>query len=157
MHSFFPSSPWGTPGADFAAASSADVFVDLGFGTFVWSTDEMVADVQSWVDDAGSNFGWAILGDGPDGSAKRFGSREHLDPDTRPVLTVEFTAGCSGNGDCDGDGDADLVDFSAFQLCFTGAAGGPINESCECSDFDCDGDVDLVDFSGFQLAFTGPL
>jgi hypothetical protein len=61
-----------------------------------------------------------------------------------------------GTGDCDDDGDVDLTDFGAFQLCFTGPGGG-IAPGCECADFDGDGDVDLTDFGGFQLAFTGPL
>lgn len=56
-------------------------------------------------------------------------------------------------GDCDEDGDIDLVDFGSFQLCFSGA--GPAAPGCECADFDQDGDVDLIDFGEFQLAFTG--
>jgi hypothetical protein len=60
----------------------------------------------------------------------------------------------SNSGDCDGDTDVDLVDFAAFQLCFTGS-GGTATAECLCADFDKDGDVDLVDFGDFQLAFTG--
>jgi hypothetical protein len=60
-----------------------------------------------------------------------------------------------GSGDLDSDGDVDLVDFGAFQLCFTGSGGVLSGSNCVCSDFDGDGDVDLVDFGGFQLAFTG--
>jgi hypothetical protein len=60
-------------------------------------------------------------------------------------------------GDCDGDGDVDLVDFGSMQLCFTGPGGGPVEPECECCDFDDDDDVDLVDFGDFQLAFTGPM
>lgn len=57
-------------------------------------------------------------------------------------------------GDCDNDGDVDLVDFGQFQLCFSGS-GAPIAAGCECADSDADGDADLVDFGAFQLAFTG--
>jgi hypothetical protein len=60
----------------------------------------------------------------------------------------------AGDGDCDNDGDIDLIDFGAFQLCFSGTL--PAEPGCECSDFDADGDIDLVDFGQFQLAFTGP-
>ena len=56
----------------------------------------------------------------------------------------------------DGDGDVNLVDFGAFQLCFTGS-GGTMPPGCEFADVDGDGDEDLVDFSAFQLAFTGSL
>lgn len=73
-------------------------------------------------------------------------------------LTGGFWAGVSSAsgapGDCDGDGDIDLVDFGEFQLCFTGSS-GVLTPGCECADFDGDSDVDLVDFGDFQLAFTG--
>jgi hypothetical protein len=72
--------------------------------------------------------------------------------DTGAVLRI-----VPSKGDCDGDADVDLTDFGAFQLCFTGPGGGPVDADCACSDFDNDGDVDLGDFGGFQLAFTGSL
>lgn len=69
------------------------------------------------------------------------------------IVTV---TGCiaAGLGDCDEDGDVDLVDFGSFQLCY-GATGDLAAGGCLCSDFDSDSDVDLVDFASFQLAFTG--
>jgi hypothetical protein len=80
-----------------------------------------------------------------------------------PVLTVnaqgavinrDLSIGMAPtSGDCDGDGDVDLVDFGQFQLCFTG--GTPVVPGCECADLDGDNDADLVDFGAFQLAFTG--
>lgn len=68
----------------------------------------------------------------------------------------EFQGAGGTPGDCDGDGDVDLVDFADFQLCFTGP-GGSVSAGCECADFDGDGDVDLTDFGSFQLSFTGAL
>jgi hypothetical protein len=69
--------------------------------------------------------------------------------------TVTVTGCSSGDlGDCDGDGDVDLVDFGAFQLCF-GIEEDLATAGCLCSDFDSDSDVDLVDFAQFQLVFTG--
>ncbi|MBL8746907.1 MAG: hypothetical protein JNK58_11190, partial [Phycisphaerae bacterium] len=48
-------------------------------------------EVQSWVVDPGSNFGWLILGnESAPSTAKRFDSRENDDPAFRPVLTVTF-------------------------------------------------------------------
>ena len=63
-------------------------------GLYTWgSTAGMVADVQSWLDDPGSNFGWIILGDEGTSlpTAKRFDSRETAA--TGPFLTVDFTTG----------------------------------------------------------------
>lgn len=58
-------------------------------------------------------------------------------------------------GDCDFDGDVDLVDFGQFRLCFTGP-GGDGEDNCACHKFDEDDDIDLVDWAAYQLHFTGP-
>lgn len=74
-----------------------------------------------------------------------------------PVVDMgayEFAGGFPG--DCDSDGDIDLVDFATFQLCFTGPGADMLPPTCTCVDLDNDSDVDLVDFNNFQLAFTGP-
>jgi RHS repeat-associated protein len=55
-------------------------------------------------------------------------------------------------GDDDGDGDIDLTDYGAFQLCQSGQ-GNPAAPECNVFDYDDDGDVDLVDFGQFQLLF----
>jgi hypothetical protein len=57
-------------------------------------------------------------------------------------------------GDCDLDGDIDLLEFGRFQLCYQGPD-QPINIDCSCMDFDADGDVDLTDFAAFTSEFTG--
>jgi hypothetical protein len=56
-------------------------------------------------------------------------------------------------GDVDGDGDRDLRDFAALQLCY-GAA--PIDEACAFSDLMCDCAVDGRDFSHFFQGLTEP-
>lgn len=86
------SEPWAAPGGDFAPETSATVTVeDLGSYTFA-STNQLERDVQAWLDDPASNFGWILLGDEElPGSAKRFNSSEHEDVAARPVLTVVYT------------------------------------------------------------------
>ncbi|MEM7482903.1 MAG: IPTL-CTERM sorting domain-containing protein [Acidobacteriota bacterium] len=92
----FGSADWITPGGDFALPSDT-ITIDgpepLGLGPATWgSTPEMVADVQGWVDDPGSNRGWIVLGteilDPGGASPKRFDSREATDPAVRPTLVV---------------------------------------------------------------------
>jgi hypothetical protein len=58
-------------------------------------------------------------------------------------------------GDCDNDGDVDLDDFTEFEACLAGPAGGLSQPDCTCFDLNANGDVDLDDFADFQEAFTG--
>jgi hypothetical protein len=82
-----------------------------------------------------------------------FGIQEGVVINNLP-LTVTVGAPSSVFGDCDDDNDIDLVDFGAFQICFTGSnPQKPLTKMCNCADSDADGDVDLIDFGAFQLAF----
>lgn len=91
IHTFYPSSSWFTHGGDFVGAASSSVTVG-GDGTYTWpSTPDLVADVQSWLDNPSTNFGWLIMGDeltAP--SAKRFNSREN--GSGVPSLTITYQA-----------------------------------------------------------------
>ena len=52
----------------------------------------MVADVQSWLDNPSTNFGWLLVGnEALSETSKRFDSRENAIADNRPLLTVNFT------------------------------------------------------------------
>jgi hypothetical protein len=52
----------------------------------------MIADVQGWLDDTSTNFGWLLRGSEAGlQTAKRFDSREVSNPSNRPELTIEFT------------------------------------------------------------------
>jgi hypothetical protein len=91
---FYPSTFWSTNGAaaplDFTNALSATVFVTgLGNYSFV-TTSNMVADVQYWLDNPGSNFGWLMRSqsEGTPLTNRRFGSRES--GTNAPTLTVQF-------------------------------------------------------------------
>lgn len=59
-------------------------------------------------------------------------------------------------GDADFDGDADLADVAAMQLCTTGPAGGPLSGVCVLFDFDLDEDVDADDLPGLETVLQGP-
>ena len=92
LHTFFDTDFWSTAGGDFSPTVSGSVNV-AGLGPYTWgSTLQMVADVQMWLDNPASNFGWIVIGDeGFAGTAKRFDSREHPTPTNRPMLTINFT------------------------------------------------------------------
>jgi hypothetical protein len=89
-HRFSDSIVWTTQGGDFLATVSASQSVG-GVGQYTWSSAQMVADVQSWLDNPGSNFGWLVLGDESTSmTAKRFDTRESASP---PVLTIQYIPG----------------------------------------------------------------
>lgn len=93
LHTFYPDAFWATPGGDFDPAVHAAAAVP-GTGTFVWSDPALAADVQVWIDDPSTDFGWVLTGDeGTPSSARRIDSRESTDPLTRPVLVVQYQAG----------------------------------------------------------------
>lgn len=61
-----------------------------GVGPYQWTGPGLVADVQAWLDDPATNFGWLIKGNEFNfPTTKRFDTRENA-PGVRPTLTVEF-------------------------------------------------------------------
>ena len=94
VHRTFDDQPWATPGGDFAPDASATTEVGR-LGPYTWGpTDAMVADVQAWLDDPGSNRGWALVGDEVTRrGVKRFDSRQRADETKRPVLLVVYVSG----------------------------------------------------------------
>jgi hypothetical protein len=88
------SATWSTPGGDFSAAVSSSVVVsdDLGAGQlFSWTSvgnPQMLADVQSWLDNAASNFGWLLVTDESVAqTVKRLNSGETA---TAPALEITY-------------------------------------------------------------------
>lgn len=91
LHTFFNTSTWTNPGGDFAAAASAVQSVNA-VGFYNWSSAGLTADVQSFLDAPGGNFGWLLRGDETQlTTSKRFESRQSLTASFRPVLTIDFT------------------------------------------------------------------
>jgi hypothetical protein len=85
---FFSTQAWTTPGGDFTAAPSASQVVSA-IGPYEWTGAGLVADVEFWLDNPASNFGWLLLGDESTSfTVRKFYSRQGLTP---PVLTVDFT------------------------------------------------------------------
>ena len=125
IHTFFDTSFWTNPGGDFSESISASQEVAFE-GSYTWgSTVNMVADVQLWLDQPETNFGWILIGNEDEDSgstAKRFDSRENS-VSVRPLLTVDFTMGGATPtptptpppgtcvGDCGGDGQVTINDL----------------------------------------------
>ena len=102
-HRFYSTIFWSTLGGDFSAVASASQAVG-DIGEYAWTSAQMVADVQSWLDNPATNFGWLVLGDeSAVPTSKRFDTRESTSP---PVLTIEYTE--HGGIPC-----GDLVSFQA--------------------------------------------
>jgi len=118
IHTFSPTDFWDAPGGDYENSASATELVDAE-GLYSWSSEGMVLDAQSWLDDPGNNFGWVVVGDeSTNVTAKRFNSRENeIGP---PVLSIEFSGG-SGDGGGDG-GDGGGVPASSDRMMLLTAA-----------------------------------
>ena len=84
----FPGTPWSTPGGTFAAAASATTSVNA-IGNYVWTSTQMTADVQNWLNAPATNFGWLLKDDESALSAKRFVSAEGAAA-SRPKLLISY-------------------------------------------------------------------
>jgi hypothetical protein len=91
IHRSFPDSEWMQAGGSFVPGASAERSVG-GLGSYTWdSTPDLVSDVQAWLDEPDSNFGWIMVMTGTaSGTAKRFNSRENGDAGSRPKLQIEY-------------------------------------------------------------------
>jgi len=96
LFSFYPTNAWSEPGGapamDFLASASSFTFIyGLGQSPYRFeSTPEFVDDVQGWLNQPQSNYGWMLLCDdeGTIFTARRFGSRE--DTNNAPLLEVRY-------------------------------------------------------------------
>jgi hypothetical protein len=88
---------WSTPGGDFNPTASASTVVlgnTMGMAqSFQWSSSGMVADLQDWLDNPSTNYGWLVQGDESVGmTAKRLRGRTNNttpNPDG-PLLTITY-------------------------------------------------------------------
>jgi uncharacterized repeat protein (TIGR01451 family) len=89
-NTFYPNQSWNTPGGDFSSTvSGTAVFGADGTNSTFNSSSQMVADVQSWLNNPNTNFGWLMKGDETQNSGKMIGSMHSSNP---PTLTIDYTA-----------------------------------------------------------------
>lgn len=86
-----PSTNWTTAGGEFVTTASATV-ANVNAGTVAVSGGTLVADVQSFVSNSASNFGWIIRGtsEATSQTTLRFASRNTGTTTQRPVLSVTY-------------------------------------------------------------------
>jgi hypothetical protein len=90
QNTFYPSLNWTTNGGDFVNTASATAVGILNEFT-EWSSADMVNDVNAWISNSSTNFGWIIKGqEDIKGSAKAFSSREGLSFYPR-TLTIYYS------------------------------------------------------------------
>lgn len=93
----FTTNTWSGPGGigDFASIVSSRALVNavLFFPLFD-STPELIADVQTWLDNPAANFGWMLKAEDEDlfFSSRAYGSREFtgIDTNSAPIVMIEF-------------------------------------------------------------------
>ena len=137
-HRFYPNVSWATPGGEFVASPSGAATV-AGIGFYTWnSTPEMIADVQAWLDDPSSNFGWTVIGnEQTPQQVRRLETKESIAA-WRPKLVVEFEPPSSNPADLNGDGVVNGADLAILLSAWGGS--GP-------ADLDGDGAVTGADLA----------
>lgn len=92
-HAVYDTDAWENAGGDFKSLPSAAFSVGAVGRYTVESTPELVEDVQRWVNDPASNFGWILIADEVvTPGAKRFDSRDQANENDWPQLTVRYSA-----------------------------------------------------------------
>jgi hypothetical protein len=91
-NNFFPASNWTTAGGDYTATASATTSIP-STGFFTWSATGIIADVQNWLNNPATNFGWILLcNETTAATARRFASRENATVANRPSLSITYTS-----------------------------------------------------------------
>jgi len=102
LHTFYDTDFWDQPGGDFAPnVSGSAAIADVGFYSFDSQFNPaMLVDVQQWLDQPDTNHGWMVMmaDEFFPMSAKRFDSRENVNPSFQPTLTVDYAGGFDGCG-----------------------------------------------------------
>ena len=159
LHGIFDTAFWTEPGGDFLQQSSASISVS-GPGSYTWgSAVLMVADVQGWLDDPSTNFGWLLVGDeDSNGSAKRFDSKENSASENRATLIVEFTPppqpgsiqfGNANYSAAEGDGEVNIV------VSRTGGGDGAVSADYDITGGSADSATDYAPVSGTLVFADG--
>lgn len=91
LHRFSPGTTWNNAGGDYVLTASATNSAITVNAAYDWSSAGLLADVQQWVNNPSSNFGWILVGDESTVfNARRFATREA--GVGVPQLMIDFVA-----------------------------------------------------------------
>jgi hypothetical protein len=91
-HRFYPSTSWTALGGDYVATSSASTIVGTSFVDYTWTSAQLAADVQSFLDRPACNFGWIMRGNESEpNTSRKFHSVQDLAVAVRPRLVITYT------------------------------------------------------------------
>ena len=140
LHTFFDTDFWAQPGGDFLETASASTPVGMALGQFpTWSSSQMISDVQAWLDQPSTNFGWLVRCNEDDANtARRFDSCQNLDAKLQPTLQIDFEPASACPWDLDDDGMVGVSDLLELLGAWGTDPSGP-------PDFDGDNTVGLRD------------
>ena len=155
------SSAWTTAGGDFSNTISSSVLVS-GLGNYIFpSSASLIADVQSWVNNTASNFGWIIKGNELiQRNAKAFLSREGNA--TATELTISYTVNsCAGgntwNGTIDnkwetpGNWSCGIVPNANTDVIIPAGSIVGVNSAAECRNLQINSSAQVTINNGFTI------
>jgi len=89
LHTFFADQFWQTPGGDFVVTPSATTMVG-SVSNYTWTGPGVTSDVREWFINPNSNFGWILINESGNKTAKRFDSRENVTAEFQPKLMITY-------------------------------------------------------------------
>ncbi len=143
MHTFYDTDLWSNLGGDYSAVISASQVVGINTGVFyTWGpTPQMLADVEDWLADPATNFGWLLLGNESQlQTVKKFASKDHSLDEWRPRLNIELVLPPQCPADFDGDKMVTAADLALLLGSWGECPGCP-------ADFNDDGLVNAFDLA----------
>lgn len=90
---------WQVQGGTFDPIPNASIPVNVKEEYYTWTSEQLIEDVQSMLDNPNENFGWMLKASEEtiDGLGRAFASREHEDIEKRPRLVVTYDIPTSVN------------------------------------------------------------
>ncbi|MGE0303341.1 MAG: DNRLRE domain-containing protein [Phycisphaerales bacterium] len=121
IHRFFNAPNWTTQGGDFVPTASAGLAVGTALQAYEWSSAGLVNDVQGWISNPATNFGWLLANanEATLNTQRRFESLQNGTIADRPALIITYSLPPATGACCDASGSCTVLTASAC-----GAAGG---------------------------------